>query len=226
MSNFGRPVVDLVGRRFGRLVVLRRAVNRKNHQARWYCRCECGDFSIVSGYRLRSGRTKSCGCWKRDTASIVYTEIGKRKMKHGKEPIRLYRIWRNMKQRCFNPADAYFDSYGGRGITVCDEWKSNFIVFRDWSFSHGYTETLTIDRIDNDGDYTPENCRWVTCIEQANNRRSTRLISHNGEIHSVTEWARIYHLPAHVLFQRLKKTSFEEAISVPYHAYKVKSKEH
>lgn len=226
MSNFGRPVIDLVGKRFGRLLVIRRAVNRKTHQARWHCQCDCGNFSIVFGYLLRSGRTKSCGCWKSDIASKVYTKLGKLRSKHGKEPIRLYQSWRNMKQRCFNPANPYFDDYGGRGISVCDEWKHDFISFRDWSLSNGYEETLTIDRIDNDGDYTPENCRWVHISVQANNRRSTRLISYNGETHSVTEWARICNIPAPILFSRLKRNTFEEAISKPYNSYKSKAQEY
>lgn len=216
MSNFGRPLLDLVGMRFGCLVVIRRAVNRKNKQARWYCQCDCGNFSIVYGYLLRSGKTKSCGCLKREVAHVIYTEIGKRKRKHGKEPRKLYNTWRNMKQRCFNPLDSYFTSYGGRGITVCDEWKSDFATFRDWAFANGYDENLTIDRIDNNGDYTPENCRWVSQEIQANNRRSNRLITYNDETHTITEWSRILQIPSYLLFQRLKHSSFEEAISKPY----------
>ena len=216
MKKVGRPFIDLTGQRFGRLTVLRKAVSRKGKQIRWLCQCDCGKISIVEGSSLRRKFTKSCGCLISETASKVYKEIAKNNRKHGKEPYRLYVIWRNLRHRCNNEKDKNFKYYGARGITVCDEWNKDFRPFRDWALQHGYAENLTIDRINNNGNYSPENCRWVDYKVQANNRRSNHLITFNGETHSVTEWSNIYKISAAVLYGRLRNSSFEEAISKPY----------
>lgn len=112
-------------------------------------------------------------------------------IKHGKRNTRLYRIWLQMKNRCYNENTERYSDYGGRGISVCDEWKNNFQTFYDWSMSNGYDEHLTIDRIDNDGNYSPENCRWSTVQEQVRNTRSNVLLTLNGETHCVAEWSEI-----------------------------------
>ena len=130
-------------------------------------------------------------------------------MKHGDRPkgkkIRLYNIWSHMCERCNNHNFVYFNQYGGRGISVCAEWLGNYDVFRSWALSNGYKDDLTLDRIDNDGDSTPENCRWVTPKEQANNRHSNRMLYFNGEMHNIATWSEITGLPRHVIDGRLAR---------------------
>lgn len=124
---------------------------------------------------------------------------------HGKRKTRLYRIWANIKTRCTNENDPHYERYGGRGITVCDEWKNDFKAFYDWSMSNGYADDLTIDRINNNGNYEPSNCRWVTIKEQNQNERNVVLITYDGETHNVTEWAQILRLGHDTIRQRYRK---------------------
>lgn len=163
----GSTMIDLTGSRFGRLVVLRRDGSIKTNVA-WRCLCDCGQESRVSGNRLRSGHTMSCGC--------LLAENRKRGTPtHGMSHTRLFRAWTGMKTRCTNPMARSWPHYGGRGIRLCKEWSESFEAFRDWSLSYGYSDNLSIDRIDVDGHYTPENCRWATPEQQANNKTVGRL---------------------------------------------------
>lgn len=191
---------DLTGQKFGKLTVVSLYESRGGH-VYWNCLCDCGSGKIVRGSHLTSNHTASCGCG------------GKHKT-HGDTRSRLYRTWCNMRQRCHNKNVKCYPLYGGRGITVCDEWRNDFEAFRCWALSNGYQDNLTIDRKDNNGSYSPNNCRWATHKDQANNTRKTRFLTYNGETHSVSEWARLLGIKQSTLNMRLNKYnwSVEEAL--------------
>lgn len=172
---------DMVGKIFGRLTVLGKAPSAKSGNIRWFCQCECGNETIVYGSHLRNGNTKSCGCLAIDTRVKMAT-------KHNMSGTRLYNIWSWMKRRCNDSKVKSYPDYGGRGITYCDEWEQ-FKPFFDWAMSNGYSDKLTIDRIDVNGNYEPSNCRWADKETQANNTRKNVLVTINGISKSMPEWA-------------------------------------
>lgn len=159
--------IDITGQTFGRLTVTAPAGSR-NKRAMWLCLCSCGRETTVMGKLLRSGNTKSCGCWRSDNWFI-------QKQTHGESHTRLHRIWRGIKTRCNNSHCAAFPRYGGRGIRFCPEWEQ-FEPFRNWALASGYTDRLTIERVNNDGDYEPTNCRWATPADQHRNKSQNRAV--------------------------------------------------
>lgn len=193
--------IDLTGREFGRLKIIERSGSDKNGQAMWRCKCDCGNVTIVSGGHLRSGHTRSCGCLENDVRRAVHTT-------HGKRHTRLYRIWASMKGRCSNPNIKEYKWYGAKGVSVCREWM-DFQVFHDWAIENGYADNLTIDRIDGNGDYCPENCRWITNAAQQSNRSNNRHLTYCGETHTVKGWADKLGVEYFRFYKKLKKNNFD-----------------
>lgn len=205
-------LIDLTGKRFGRLTVIERAEDYVspggNPSIQWLCSCECGNTAIVLGSLLRKGESRSCGCLRRETSVDIH-------VKHGLTKSRLYNIWTLMKRRCLNPNAQHFRRYGGRGITICDEWLKDFMTFYNWAMANGYRDDLSIDRIDNNKSYCPENCRWATQSEQMSNYSKNRLFTIHGETKTLTEWCKQYNIKTHVVWKRIGRGwTTEEAFGI------------
>ena len=155
--------LNLLGKQFGRLTVISEAANIGRWTA-WVCKCNCGKEVIVKTHELQLGDTRSCGCLFRET---LYKNI----TKHNGKGTRLYRIWCNIKNRCTNTKDKNYQWYGAKGVKICKEWIFDFAEFRKWAENNGYSDNLTIDRINPFGNYEPLNCRWITIQEQQRNKR-------------------------------------------------------
>jgi len=192
---------ELAGQRFGRLVVLYDTGERKGGQVVWRCRCDCGNEVNVVGYNLTSGHTTSCGCYHRERAAEANTMHG---MAGRGERHPVYDAWFHMLQRCENPKNKNYKDYGGRGIKVCAEWHDP-AVFIEWALANGWQKGLQIDRIDNNGNYGPSNCHWVSSKENNRNRRSNRLITFDGKTQTMTEWAEELSISYCTLKDRINK---------------------
>lgn len=201
---------DITGQRFGRLIVLKETGERsKEGRVKWLCQCDCGNKLNVVGKSLRNGNTKSCGCLQKERVREVNTI-------HGKRKTRLYSIWHDMLRRCENPKVVSYKLYGYRGIKICEKWH-DFQSFYDWAMENGYADSLTLDRIDCDGNYEPKNCRWVSMKTQQNNRRNNHIIEYNGETHTLSEWENIVGIRQKTLWKRINTShwSIEKALTTP-----------
>lgn len=212
ITDCGCKIRDrLVGKRFGRLVVLE-ATDKKYKNSGdiiWRCQCDCGNITYVATANLNAkvNFTASCGCMRRENAT-----------KHNLSASPIYKALVAIKGRCKNPNNKNYYRYGGRGITICDEWDGDngFENFYKWSMENGYNEGLTIDRIDNSKGYSPENCRWTTQLVQMNNQRRNRFVTVDGETHSLSDWARINGICIGTIRDRLKRGwSEQDAVSTP-----------
>lgn len=205
-------LINLTGSKFGRLTVIGRA-NDKKGKTYWHCVCECGTEKEVCASHLTSGRIVSCGCSSFDRIS----ELNKT---HGMTNTRLYNIWCGMHQRCYNKNLKNYRIYGGRGITVCQEWLDDFMNFYNWAMENGYADNLSIDRIDVNGNYEPSNCRWATDKEQSCNTRRTRIFEHNGEMKSLKQIAEDEGINYNTLLKKVPKDATEVNTAI----YEIKTK--
>lgn len=177
-------LIDLTGMKFNRLTAVS-YVGQGSSGAKWLFKCDCGKEIITSSYPVRKGKTKSCGCWNEENKHNRYRI-------HGLTGTKIQSAWSHMKQRCFNPNCKEYEHYGGRGITVCDEWKNSVAEFAKWAYENGYEKNLTLDRIDNNGNYEPNNCRWVSMEVQENNKRNNRYYDIDSGSYTLSQIAKMY----------------------------------
>lgn len=203
--------INIAGQRFGRLTVIER-VESPRAQAQWRCVCDCGKETVVRSQDSRNGHTKSCGCYGLEV-SVSHTPSFST---HKESRSRLYRVWIGMKGRCNNCKNKAYSYYGGRGIKVCQDWDESYALFRDWALANKYQENLTIDRIDVNGNYCPENCRWVSMKVQMNNTRANRRITLNGETKTMAEWSESTGLSYETIRNRtIKGKPADEVLQMP-----------
>lgn len=221
-----------IGDVFGRLTIIAsgqdREYKRNNKiyfRRTWLCLCECGNRVEVreDALLLNNKPTRSCGCFQKDSASM-YMITHPPKSRHGDSRDRLHNIWYLMLYRCNNISSRSYPNYGGRGITVCDQWSCGdmgYFAFKEWALSNGYADNLTIDRIDNDGSYSPDNCRWVSNYTQANNKRSNIVIEFDGRSLTLSQWAKELGMPMKALYARLNQHgwSVDRAFEQPLRQY-------
>lgn len=206
-SHPNKSFQDLTGMRFGRLIVICQDHVDAYRKIYWKCQCDCGNIAIVRGNALKSGNTQSCGCLKHEIRNV----------KHGMTNSRLYNIWSKIKSRCYVKTDPAYRRYGFRGISMCEDWKDNFIAFFEWAIYNGYSDELSIDRIDVNGNYEPSNCRWSTPKEQSNNRRSNIPITINGITLNLQEWCNKLNINRNTVNTRVRICgwSYETALTTP-----------
>lgn len=201
---------DFTGQRFGMLLVVKREGSTPSRQALWLCKCDCGKETLVTSGNLKRGHTRSCGCYREQVRPNLHRT-------HGGSGSRLYKIYHGMKKRCYNPKARFYERYGGRGITVCDEWLSGFEVFREWALANGYRDDLSIDRVENDGPYAPWNCRWEKSKAQRRNRKDIIAVVFRGEEMCLEDAAKIAGIPYITARKRIKDLGWDidKALSTP-----------
>lgn len=196
---------DLSGQKINMLTVIKEVGKAKDRHIKWLCKCECGNYTTINSNLLKSKKIISCGCYKRKRTSEIFSI-------HNLAKTKLYFIWEGLKQRCLNPKNKAFRFYGARGITVCNEWQEDFCLFQKWALNNGYKEGLSIERINVNGNYEPENCKWIPTSEQYLNTRKIQFIEYNGEINTINYFSNKYNI-SHSTFRRhLKKGETPEQI--------------
>lgn len=217
-SNCKTPKVeDISGKIFGRLTAIKYIGKSKGKQTLWECKCDCGNIAIVHHQNLKSGHTSSCGCYNSEVAS-------EREKEHGQSGTRLYNIWHDMIYRCYNGNHRSYKDYGGKGIIVCNEWKDDFEAFRNWAIENGYKENLSIDRIDSDKNYCPENCRWATDIQQANNTSRNLIFTVDGCTDTLANLCRKYNIPYTLAHSRIYRNwDIKKALTTPSQCKKARN---
>lgn len=200
-----RFVKDLRRQKFGRLTVLDNEPIRIKKQTYWNCKCMCGNEGYIYAGNLTTGKIRSCGCLLSEHRKELFKYAISSVKKYPDNSKRLYSIYRDMKFRCFNKNSNSYKYYGGKGVTICSEWLEDFMNFYNWAMSNGYEENLTIDRVDYNGNYTPNNCRWITQKQQMNNMSRNHLIEINGQVKTISEWADYYELPYWKMQNEFKK---------------------
>lgn len=199
---------QMVGKTFGRLTVIKRVGSKiysenTSKQSLWLCQCECGNLTEAVGTLLKRGITKSCGCLQKESIRKIATKHG-----HGRE--RLYGVWASIKNRCYCKTEPSYHYYGGKGITMCDEWKNDYMAFRRWAYANGYDKNAeymqcTIDRIDVNGNYCPENCRWVNQKIQCNNKSNNKKIKYMDKYYTIAELAEMFFINKSTMYGYFRK---------------------
>lgn len=218
-THDGRTIKDITGNKYNKLTAIRYDHSAKNHHSFWLFKCDCGNEKVIDASTVtkKNAEVKSCGC-----QNNAVRLSGNNRRIHGDCGTRLYKVWKSMHKRCSNIQDkSYKKWYSPKGIKVCKEWD-DYRVFKEWALANGYDENAdymqcTLDRIDVNGDYFPDNCRWVNCKVQANNKSNNRMIDWRGETHNLTEWSQIIGIPMRVLRSRYYTYgwSVEEMFCVP-----------
>lgn len=229
---------NLVGRMFNRLKVIERAPDyvqpNGHHKTQYVCECSCPAHTriIVKATHLKDGHCQSCGCLNSELAAKRLADRDRARAKHGKYNDRLYKIHQNMISRCYNKNDTGYTDYGARGIKICEEWCDpndtlsieKIRNFYNWAMTHGYEDILTIDRIDNNGNYEPSNCKWATKVEQGNNRRVNKLIDFNGKQYSIGQIANVFNINYDRFYGIVYRSNYNlnnayHLIQTPYGSY-------
>lgn len=188
-----------IGNKYGKLTIVSYDT-KKNNLHYVNCKCDCGNTKSIWLGSLTSNKTKSCGCIRKE----LFKKNKKDRTTHGQTDTRLYNIYRGMKARCYRKSEKRYHSYGGRGIKIYDEWLDDFMNFYNWAYANGYNDDLTIDRNDNNGNYEPNNCRWITEAEQHNNTSRNINITYNGETKTLKQWSEFTGINYHTLRKRHK----------------------
>ena len=202
-------IESLIGERFGRLIVIGEVGRTKRMQRLWLCKCDCGNTKILTTGVLKNGAVKSCGCLRSEMVS-------NKNYRHGMSETKIYKTWKSMKYRCFNSNADEYERYGGRGITICKDWLI-FENFCNWAMQNGYDDSLTIDRIDNDGNYEPNNCRWISLRKQMRNKSINRKLTYKGETKCLIEWAEYFEINPSTIRTRIDRYGWpvEKALETP-----------
>ena len=204
------------GQKYGKLTIIKE-VSPIGSKRRILCKCDCGNIKEYSMDRVIHGRTQSCGCLRNEMFLTRRNNNGTSIYPKEATASKLYKIWNSMKCRCYTISSGAYFKYGAKGIRMCDEWKNDFMTFYNWALANGYSDEMTIDRIDYRGNYEPSNCRWADIRTQANNKSNVRKYEYSGELHTMTEWSEIMNINYGALWERLNVLgwSIEKALTTP-----------